>query len=76
MSSLPDRALLAQVSPRDPGAPLAALICPPAACPGCVALAGQSWPANTTSRFCASCLARLVGAWRLSQLRAKGAAYA
>lgn len=35
------------------------LVNPPSACPGCVAAAGQPWPAHTTSRYCRRCLAQL-----------------
>jgi hypothetical protein len=39
---------------------LTALIAPHAACPGCSARHGHSWPgATTTSRFCSRCRARL-----------------
>ncbi|HLY31051.1 MAG TPA: hypothetical protein VKQ36_08475 [Ktedonobacterales bacterium] len=50
------------VSPGQPVALLAltTLITPPAACPGCSARRGHSWPsATTTSRFCARCRSRL-----------------
>jgi hypothetical protein len=40
---------------------LAALVDPPAVCPGCLAAAGQAFPSRTTSRYCPSCLARLRG---------------
>lgn len=35
------------------------LVNPSSACPGCVAAAGQTWPAYTTSRYCRRCLAHL-----------------
>jgi hypothetical protein len=40
---------------------IAAIARPPAACPGCLASAGQPFPAHTTSRFCPNCLAQLRG---------------
>ncbi len=45
--------------PAAPASRLAALINPPAACPGCLAAAGQPWPADTTARFCPRCRDRL-----------------
>ncbi|SRR5579875_650992 len=43
------------------------LLCdPPSACPGCLAQAGQPWPADTTSRFCPRCRDRLR---RMAQVR-------
>jgi hypothetical protein len=45
----------------DPTTELAALVTPPAACPGCLAAASQPFPARTTSRYCPSCLAHLRG---------------
>lgn len=41
-----------------------ALVDPPDACPGCLALAGRAWPEGTTSRFCARCLATMRRAYQ------------
>lgn len=51
--------IVADTSPSAPVSRLAALIDPPAACPGCLAQAGQPWPADTTSRFCPRCRDRM-----------------
>lgn len=49
---------------------LAALIYPPAHCPGCFARAGLPWPDGATTRHCPRCLARLQRQARLRRRRA------
>jgi hypothetical protein len=44
---------------------LAALISPPAHCPGCLARDGLPWPDGATTRHCPRCLARLQRQARL-----------
>ncbi len=70
MPSVPDTfASLQAPPPHTPVSRLSALIKPPAACPGCLAQAGQPWPADTTSRFCSACLVRLASSRKRSSRR-------
>jgi len=43
---------------------LAAVVSPPAACPGCVAEAGEPWPVGATTCHCARCLDRIRRVYR------------
>lgn len=51
-------------------AALAAVVNPPTACPGCLALAGQPWPEGTTSAYCRRCLAQLRRVWQCQRWNA------
>lgn len=59
MSSLPHLTVATPAAWDDtscaPGA-IAVVTAPPAACPGCLAAAGDPWPAGATSRHCSRCL--------------------
>jgi len=49
------------------GVRIATIVDPPGCCPGCVAEAGQSWPAGATSRHCARCLDRVRRVWQVNR---------
>jgi hypothetical protein len=49
---------------------LAAVIHPPAACPGCFAEAGHDWPEGTTSQYCLRCLGHMRRAYQCQRWNA------
>jgi len=49
------------------GTTVATIVDPPRCCPGCVAEAGQGWPAHATSEHCARCLDRIRRVWQISR---------
>jgi hypothetical protein len=49
---------------------IAAIVAPPAYCPGCLAAEGTSWPDGATSRHCAGCLATMRRVYRCKRWNA------
>src|SRR5262249_29993202 len=54
----------------DISATLAAMVSPPAHCPGCRAESGQPWPEGATSRTCPRCISRMRRVWQVQKWNA------